>query len=1040
MVLMFPSKLYGRDPESARFLQSFERVKQEGTPRLLLISGQPGVGKTEMANQGQADIARQQPCWIAAGKCDRLQHNSPYAAIITAFRTLARQILDPSRRTIAPLKPLTTALGTNGQIVVDVIPEVELLLGKQSSVPVLGAVETQNRFNLVFGNFIRSFCSPNRPLVLVLDDLQWADPATLKLLQLLLTDPETQYLFCVGTYRSNEVSADHPLTQAIETLQAAGTDIQRLQLQSLSDRQVDRFVADTLQDRSERPKALAALMFRQTAGNPLLLKQSLYSLYLNQQLFQAAGSGLWQWQLEHLQRQELFDLVSQRLARLPAPANHWLKRVACTGGRMSLPLLSAIGEQSPVKTLLQLRPALRSGLIVLQRDAADVLVCFVHDRIQQMVYDQIEPATQTAMHFVTGQLLQAANQEDNFFLMVNQFNLGTRSIAAQSQKDELCRLNLQASQKARDVADFTSALTYIHQALDLLGQSWGRNYGLTLEIYQAAIEVEYLNGHFEQSHRFANAALDQTKTALEAVSIYQLKIQAYIAQSQYQEAVELGFSVLRDVGVELTKNLPSNLTIEALDQLSEASDPLRISILKILCTIGDFAPFVDTECIPSIIITELNLYWQMGNSILSASVCVDYAFLLCAAGEIEQGNQYGELALRLLDRFDLKRLQCKVINIYHCGVKHWVNLRETLESLERAIASGLEHGDLEFTGHAVLNLCTHSIFAGIGLEEIERVYQTYTRLLQKFRLEFHFNINKIFHQVVLNLRGRSSAPAQLQGEIFDAAGSLPDLRAEHNTFALFLTYLAQGMLSYFFAAYAEALTNLNEATQYAAVMDGFAATTQLNFYQSLAILGYYRDAPALERPGLMETVEANQTQMERWARFGPVNFLHKFYLVEAELARVQSRFDAAVSFYQKAIEGARKSGYIQEEALARELAMKFCLGRDRANRAREHFKAAYRLYLQWGAVAKVQELEKTGVTNLVSDSSALIEECFFQNQKEIVQTLLGLCSNIVYISETRTIQLICTSVSLADLIRSHGREIKRMPDLKIEIKIQPSSR
>lgn len=993
MALIFPSKLYGREAASAELLQRFDRVKTTGTPELLLISGQPGVGKTEIASHGQTTIARQHACWVAAGKCDRLQHNVPYAAIVTAFRTLTRHILDQAHDKNTLLKHLTTALGSQGQIVVNVIPEVEQLLGKQPPIAPLGAVETQNRFHLVWGNFIRSFCSPDTPLVLVLDDLQWADPATLKLLQRLLTDPETRYLFCVGTYRSNEVGPNHPLTRTMETLQTAGTAVQRLQLEALSDRQVGQLVADTLHDDSERARSLADWMFRQTAGNPLWLKQSLYNLYLNKHLFQETGSGIWRWQLEHLPNPALFEIVAQRLAQLPAQTHHLLKRAACIGGRISLLLLAAMGEQSPFKTLLQLRPALRSGLIAIVRESAGLVVCFAHDRIQQRVYDLIEPATRTAMHLATGQLLQAANTADHFFLMVNQLNLGARLISSPAKTDDLCRLNLKAAQNAREVADFASALTYIHQCLQLLGESWQRNYALTLEIHQEAIETEYLNGHFEQSHRLSATALENTNTVLDEISVYQLKIQAYIAQVRYKAAVDLGLSVLKNIGIELHQELPEDLSVEALENLPETVELLKISTLKLLCTISDFAPLVEANNFASMLITEVNLYWQMGNSNLSAMACVDYAFLLCAMGDIEQGNQYGELALRLLKRFDLKRLHCKVINIYHCGVKHWIDLKQTLPGFESAIAIGIEYGDLDFVGHATLNYCTHSFFAGINLAELEKIYGQHTKILEKFRLSLNIQLNKIFNQVTLNL-GRATGNAQLKGSIFDAEILLPDLRAENNTFALFLTYLGQGILSYFFEEYATALNHLEEATAYAAVMSGFATTTQLNFYHSLAILGYYRSAPPSERPALAEKVVANQRQMAAWSQSGPMNFLHKFQLVEAERDRILGDRERAESFYLQAILGAANQGYTHEDALANELLGRYYFSCGQKELGKQKLIRARELYVLWGAIAIVMRLEQQHQWlqgRRVATSNQAIVDYFVNHQLPENKMLLKRC-------------------------------------------------
>jgi len=1034
--LKFPMKLYGRESQILGVSESLALVRERGRSQMLLVSGSAGVGKTAVVNQGAKAIAR--PYVSAIGKCDPLQRYIPYSVFIAAFRDLIKQRSSYGDEQLRQWREhLLQALGANGQVMIDVIPEIESIIGQQVPVPELDPIQSQHRFNIVFQRFIRACCSQANPLIVFLDDLQWADSASLHLIELIMTDPDRQYVLLIGAYRHTEIDSTHPLTITLEKLQTAGADTQHMHLTPLSHPQVNQLISDTLQDSAERTKPLSELAFRQTAGNPLFLRQSLHMLCLNKQLFRDTHKGTWNWQIEQLPKQDLLELISENLARLPGQTNHLLKRTACFGNGASLKILAAIGSTSAFRTLLQLRKALKTGWIAVCRESPDLIVRFVNDRIQQAVYESIPASTRVAIHLATGRLLQASEQND-LFTVVNHLNLGSELIKSRGQQDELATLNLRAAQQAKSTVAFGLALTYIRKSLGFLDKnSWQRNADLTWNIYREAIEIEYLNSNFEQSHQLAAIGLTQANTALKKISVQQLKIKAYIAQSQFREAFDLGLLVLEGMGIELQTEPPKDLSIEGLDNLPPAVNQIELAALEVLTTISDITPFVDPDIFPSMLITEVALYWKYGTSNLSACVCIDYAFLLCAAGEIELGKRYGDLALKLLEKLNLKRFYCKVINIYHCGIKHWVsNIRKTLKAFKEAIQSGIENGDKEFTGCAVLNYCTHALFASMNLVELERDYEQYTSLLTKLNLEFALQINLIFNQLVVNLLGRSAEANRLRGDIFNAEASLPVFQAENNTFALFMTGLGQGMLSYLFEDYAQALTHLEEATQYAAVMNGFATPTQLNFYHSLALLGYYRNAPLSEHPALVETVAANQRQMENWAKFGPMNFLHKFHLVEAELARVQGRFGIALAFYQKAIEGARQHGYLQEEALAHELAMQCCLQRHYLDTARTHFSAAYRLYLQWGAVAKVKALEKIYFADLVAGSSTLIVECFLQNQLKGLRTILGLCTDVVYRSETRTIQLMCSSYSLADLIRSEIKLMKTMPELTIEIVVQ----
>ena len=922
----FPLKLYGREARLQKALESFSLVREQGTPQVLMFSGESGIGKSAIANQAQMEFLSHGACCIS-GKCDRFQQDVPYFAVRSAFSDLVRQIEERGvQQQHQWQEKLLAAIGNNGRVILDTIPDMERIIGPQPPMPEIESGMAQRRCNLVFQNFVRACCSRENPLTVFLDDLQWADYATLRLVELVMTDDEC-CLLLLGAYRSNEVDGNHPLAVTIEALESAGTHIQQLHLEPLSNCQVWQFVADTLQESTERTMSLAQLMFQQTAGNPLFLKRLFQYLCLQNQLGQ----------IEHLPGQDLNELTAQNLTQLSVQERRLLWQAACMG-KAPLRILAVLNENSISETLALLKSALEIQLIVLDREASEPTIQFPHDRIHQIVYDSIPLSTKTAIHLAAG---KATVDEEDLFTGVNQLNLGSSLLTSQNEKDNLAKLNLKAAQQAKLTTAFESALTYICRALKL-ANDWELNYDLVLELRQEAIELESLNGNFEQSHTLADEALMYAARS-DQIEIYQLKIQTCIAQSQFSDAIDLGVSVLEAFGIDPQAD-PPDISITALENLPEANDQIGITSLKILNAISGAALIVAPNRLPSMVFAEINLLARIGNSSLSALVYSDYAYLLCASGEIAEGFKYGDLALNK-NKYPNKY---KVLNALNCAVRFWKRpLVETLEALDDTIALALESGDPEFVGWAGLNFCNHSFFTGKELGKVKAEYRKYNDLFDELKLVFAIQANAIFTQVLENLT--TTGNSQIANEL------LTGFRNAGIANCLLFAHTANGLLSYLLGDCRASASSLEEAERYLESGAGFYITVVHNFYQSLSLLSSYPSTPESDRPAILEKVDANQTQMRTWADHCPENFEHKYQLVEAEKARVLGQ--GAIAHYELAIHGARENGYIQEEALALERLGDYYTLSD-IYQALACLEDARTSYNKWGAKAKVEKLDE----------------------------------------------------------------------------------
>ncbi len=1022
--LLIPQKLYGRETEVAALLSAFDRISGAESPHcrggapvpalvggveLILVSGYSGIGKTAIVNEVQKPIVRQRGYFIS-GKFDQFKRNIPYASLIQAFQSLIRQLLTESDASIQTWKEkLLTALGSNGQVVTDVIPEVELIIGKQPEVAQLGPTESQNRFNRVFKQFISVFTAQSHPLVIFLDDLQWADSASLKLIELLVTDSDSKHLLIIGAYRDNEVSATHPLIATIENIAKTQVATQQLVsniiLEPLHLIHVKELVADTLKGQiTDKIELLAELLFNKTQGNPFFLTQLLRALYQENLLVYDFQSGAWQWDIEHIQAIGITDcnvveLVARNIRKLPDAAQSALKLAACIGNQFNLEVLAVVSEQSQKETALNLWDALQAGLILpLSNDYKIPLVFegletgpaglqdvkvdykFLHDRVQQAAYSLIPEEQKQETHLKIGQLLLQNTapeaRKDNIFALVNQLNFGIDLLTAEPEKCELAELNLIAGQKAKAAAAFEPALRYFNLGIQLLNSvshlaedssevksSWQSHYDLTLALHTEAMEAEYLNANLQEAETLGDLILQQATTQLDAVKVYEIKIQMYINTVQMPRALDTGLQALEMMGFSLAniQDLAGNEVIlpelEDLENVPEMTEQELIAVIKLLQSIMVPAFGVKPEIGFPIVVSQVNLCIERGYSAIAALSYVWYGTLLCVGGEIEKGYHAGQVALKLLDKFDGKPLICPVYNTFNSFIRLWKEHgKESLAPLQEALQNGLEFGSLDYACYGVYNYCLYLFWTGGLLESLLNKQLLYVNLSEKLGNSYVAIEINVLRQLNLNLQGLATDKYRLIGEAIDEVTLLPQLQATNSAWTLFHFYVYKGILLYLLKDGAGAVANISQALEYIQSIMGLMSVGVHNFYYSLSLLAVYPTTDTQEK--YLQQVEANQEKMQNWAFHAPMNFLHKYELVEAEKARVLGEKDRAMDFYDRAIQHSSEQGYIQEEALANELAAEYYLSLGREKVAKTYMTDAYYGYIRWGANAKVADLEE----------------------------------------------------------------------------------
>ncbi|MBD2679426.1 MULTISPECIES: ATP-binding sensor histidine kinase [Nostoc] len=1022
---IIPEKLYGRENEVEQLLAAFERVTNppisplsKGGDRgveLMLVAGFSGIGKTAVVNEVHKPIVRKQGYFIK-GKFDQFNRSIPLSAFVQAFRNLVEQILTQSDAQIAQWKDkILGELGENAQVIIEVIPALEIIIGKQAGIPELSGTAAQNRFNLILTKFIQIFASQEHPLVIFLDDLQWADATSLKFLQLLMNQTSLGYLLLIGAYRDNEVSLAHPLILVLDEVRKAGAKINAITLQPLSHLKLNHLVADTLACLEEVAFPLSQLVYQKTKGNPFFSTQFLKALHQEGLIEFSLESGCWQCDIAQINQQALtedvVEFMTWQLQKLPESTQFVLQLAACIGNKFDLKTLAIICQLSEVETAAALWKPLQEGLILPQsevykfyqesesriedsqeqRNSPDFSLLssdsccykFLHDRVQQAAYSLIPDDQKQATHLKIGQLLlqntKAAEQEQNLFEIVNQLNIGKSLILERSQQIQLAKLNLKAGQKARIATAYTAALEYSTTGICLLNlgeedSCWQTQYDLTLPLYELATETAYLSGNFQQMEQFADIVLQQAKTAIDKMKVYAVKIQAEMAQAKKLQAVKIGLEALELVGASIPESPDSSDTqqaitettnnlngknIEDLINLPLMTDIEKLAAARILNSIGTATYQAAPEIFPLVICKLVNLSINYGNSLFSSYGYACYSILLNEKfQDIDLAYQSSKLALKLAENFNIPDMKASAFMVAGCStIFGKAHLRETLPILWESYQSAVESGNLEFVGYAALTKYQNSYLVGNELSVLQEEIATISDVLTQLKQENILYILGIYQQSVLNLLNPSGEPSSFRGEICDEKTCLQLLNHASDRTALFQFYFNKMILCYVFCEYQNACQNALLAQAYLDAIQGTIFVLVFNFYDSLAHLAIYSSVPS-EQESILNRVANNQQKIQLWASHAPMNFLHKFYLVEAERERVQGNKAKAIEFYDRAIKEAHENDYIQEEAIANELAAKFYLDWGKERIAQDYLIAAYYGYAHWGAKAKVADLEQ----------------------------------------------------------------------------------
>ena len=1002
--LMFsvPQKLYGREREKKVLLKGFEAVIGDGKPRMILVGGVSGVGKSSLVHELYKPIVRTRSLFLK-GKFDQYRRNIPYETLIQVFQAMIRQILTESVDEVAEWKKrISEALGKNGRVITEVIPEVELIVGAQPEIAELAPSQAKNRFNMVFQNFVRVLAREDCPLLIFLDDMQWADNAPLQMLRILLNDSLIHHLCFICAYRSNEVGPSHPFRILLDNLEQDGHKCNSIQLDSLDSASIRELVLDTFScdHEVEGIHALARIVSERTQGNPFFVAQFLKRLHREHMVRLDPESSGYLIDIEKIvslsYTENVIELMVARLSSLEKPVQQVIQVASCVGNQFSMVDLVGLLNRTPAQVSADLWPAIQENLViplndeykVVHRSNKDhdrlsrILYRFQHDRIQQAGYALIREERRAEIHLKLGRMWRRAVDEENLdeivFRIVTQLNQAINLIVDPQERLDLARLNLRAGQKARASTAYATASHLLTQAQVLLGKnSWKHHYALTFEVLFEFAGCQYLCGEFDTAEALFKEVIDHSLTLAEKIQIYIMRLCLHQVSGNYSEAVSLALEALALFHVQIPAN-PDELNAEIVRNYQNArafmkgraikdialaplvTNPNKKMLINLLSTALPCAFIGRPEYFPWLQSLALNACFKYGNTEASCLVYCAYGFVLFAMfDEPHTAYEFSMMGLELNQIFQDRASRGSLLTLHGAHFHYWSrSIRGCFSYMEQAFSACQESGDLVYAGFVAFEVVWQFLERGDPLDRVLAHSTKYVAFAKQTNNEPVLQTILLERQFILSLQGLTQSLTDLSDENFNECVCLSSLIESSFGCGALYFFVAKQMLYFYNHDYRGSLRECQKAEAFLKAATATPMEANYHFFQVLAIIGIFPELEESERQSARQTLQFSFSKMKSWAESCPDNFMDRYLLLEAEIHRLDGKVLPAMHFYERASAEARAQGYLQNQGLICELAGEFLAQQHLMTASESFLRQAHFYYGSWKAKGLVVQLER----------------------------------------------------------------------------------
>jgi predicted ATPase/class 3 adenylate cyclase/GAF domain-containing protein/tRNA A-37 threonylcarbamoyl transferase component Bud32 len=996
-----PQKLYGREREIEKLESYFENAAH-GSVEFCLVSGYSGIGKTVLVHELGRSIVKRRG-YLIHGKFEQFRQNTSYIALANAYRDLIRQLLGESKKRLDRWsKKISDALGQNAQLIVDLIPELALIIGKQPPVQDLSPAETQIRFQLLFLDFVKVFASEDHPFVIFLDDLQWSDVPTLNLIQRLVTSHELSYLFIIGTYRENEIDIAHPLTLILREIEQKRF-VENLSLQPLSPEATNQLTSDTLLCDRKYAQDLSSILYDKAGGNPFFTIELLKNLKDRDVIRFNASLNTWDWDIQRVRQVEysnnVVDILVARQNQLSPAAQHALQLASCIGATFDLRTLSIISERTMEQTGADLEEALKASMVIplnesykfVSQDTPESSLPsevtaqeinprykFQHDRVQQAAYSLIDPAQRKEFHLSIGRLMlshaQGAELDEKLVDIVSHLNEGRAFVHDPQERRALARLNLAAGTKAKQSSAYDSALQYLKIANEMVStEVWQEDYALAWNLGNELQHCFYLTGDRDNADTWTEIMLEKSRTSIEKGLILAARTRQYATTGRMQESLQAayqGFAILgfdfqqeptaADVAEEV-KRVSENLRGRAIAELiamPELTDErAKIASQLIMETFAAAFLSASGEMFPYLVLKSVNIALEYGNSPESAFAYAAYAMILCGMyDDTPRGYEYGQLSVSMIEKFEDVSLKSRIIYLYTMFVHHWSNHWTSMTPwFRKGIEAGYQSGDLLYLAYSAQDCIIWD--PQLDLESASQEHRRMLAIVKECEYQDSFDSGSLFLQMQLNFQGLTKSKFSMTDDAFDETACVEGMRSRRFMTGISNYHIYKAEIHLMYNDAEGALEHVLEQDKRMSSVMSLPQAVRFHIVSFLVRAMLIHASPGQAHDEHLLKMTESLERITGWAKNCKENFEHLRLLMEAGFAAIDGRAQDALALYEKSIAAARLNGFQRDEAMANEMAARLLMRLGLSKAAEGYLQDAHYLYYRWGAHRKVEAME-----------------------------------------------------------------------------------
>jgi predicted ATPase len=978
--LALPVAHLGREREIAALVGAYDEMLATSAMRdadtataagakAVFVDGLAGIGKTAVIGDACRILARR-GARVTLGKFNQFGDSRPLWALTQALDKLMADIgADTEARRTAQVARIRAALLDLAQVVVDAVPGLAALIGPQPAPPALSGWANRMRFEVLMRRFVAALTSPEEPLVLVLDDVHWADQQSLAMLRSLLRDPALAHVLILAAYRTEAVPPEHPLVATMEAIRADTGELRRVSVKPWTPEEIGRLLDHVALRDGDSLGEFAQVLFDASHGNPLGVLHALRETYDSGAVAYEEGRGGWTVDLARsraaLRDTRTLDLVRRQLDSLPPLSQHALSTGAFLGASFSLDMLAtAMGLANPL-ALAALWPAMARGLLNVEPETGENIALprlrLIHDVVQQAAHELVDAAAGAERHAAIARALFSAYNmgeelKEHLFDVILHFNRAGVEAIGVDERNSVISLNMAAGRTARANGAASAALQHFSHAHALLTQEdWQNNADTAFDITWQLAEAAYLATDFERLDTLTDELAARAQTPLATAHTQELRIQGMLARNQLADALTLGEQTLALLGVQLEPLAPPNLwpPVPTQEELASgaASDERVDTALRVLVWLTPCAYITSFEMYVRVILTMMALARAHPNSPLTAISFTNYGLTLCGVGRNPEGFAAGELALALSRQVPDEALRCKVWTLTYGFIWHWRRpAQDALKPMLDTLQACLLCGDQEYAGYASFLYCDKA-WNQQNLAELERSHARHTVLVGQFGHEFSWRHCQVWLQFVRALRGRSDQTLTLQGDAFDEVADIARMVETKNHFSLFTAHALRAWLAWHRGDPAAALACCQDASAYAMTSGATLLSVEHLLLTSLCELRGYAQCPPQAQARVLDSADATLARLAQWADWSPTNFAHKLAWLKAEQRRAQGLTDEARALFEEASKLADASSFIHDRALIAQATGDFLAALGDDIEAEKYYRSAYEAYREWGASA-----------------------------------------------------------------------------------------